>query len=86
MSDSDSQKRLMAFRSPIEQHHGTIRVRVDVQREGDKFWARAVPDPVRPSLMPLASGTTCELAIEAACEAASIAPPIPGGASPTSCP
>ena len=61
-----------AFRGPIEQHEGTIRVRVDVQRQGAKYLARAVPDPVRPYLMPLASGQTRELAIHAACEKASI--------------
>lgn len=63
-----------AFRGPIERHQGTIRVRVDVQREGAEYWARAVPDPVRPYLMPLASGQTRELAIHAACEKASIPP------------
>lgn len=63
-----------AFRGPIERHQGTIRVSVDVQREGAEYWARAVPDPVRPYLMPLASGQTRELAIHAACEKASILP------------
>jgi hypothetical protein len=60
------------FRGPIERHEGVIRVRVDVQREGVEFWARAVPDPIRPESMPLASGLTRELAIFAACEKASI--------------
>lgn len=63
-----------AFRGPIEVYHGTIRVRVDVQREGSEYWARVVYDPVRPDLMPLASGPTRELAIHAACEKASIPP------------
>ena len=63
-----------AFRGPIEQHSGVIRVRVDVQREGSEYWARVVYDPVRPDLMPLASGPTRELAIHAACEKASILP------------
>jgi hypothetical protein len=60
------------FRGPIEQHEGMIRVRVDVQREGSMFWARAVADPTRPEVMPLASGPTRELAIFAACEKASM--------------
>lgn len=63
-----------AFRGPIEHHQGTIRVRVDVQREGTEYWARAVADPIRPESMPLASGATRDLAIHAACEKASIQP------------
>ena len=63
-----------AFRGPIERHQGTIRVRVDVQREGTEYWARVVADPIRPESMPLASGSTRELAIHAACEKASIPP------------
>jgi hypothetical protein len=63
-----------AFRGPIERHQGTIRVRVDVQREGAEYWARVVTDPIRPESMPLASGPTRELAIHAACEKASIPP------------
>jgi hypothetical protein len=63
-----------AFRGPIERHQGTIRVRVDVQREGTEYWARVVADPIRPESMPLASGQTRELAIHAACEKASIPP------------
>ena len=61
-----------AFRGPIEQHQGTIRVRVDVQREGGEYWARVVADPIRPESMPLASGPTREMAIRAACEKASV--------------
>ena len=63
-----------AFRGPIERHQGIIRVRVDVQREGNEYWARVVADPIRPESMPLASGPTRELAIHAACEKASIPP------------
>ena len=63
-----------AFRGPIERHQGTIRVRVDVQREGTEYWARVVADPIRPESMPLACGPTRELAIHAACEKASIPP------------
>ena len=61
-----------AFRGPIERHQGTIRVRVDVQREGTEYWARVVADPIRPESMPLACGPTRELEIHAACEKASI--------------
>ena len=67
-----------AFRGPIELHQGTIRVRVNVQREGSKYWARVVADPIRPDSMPLASGPTRKMAIHAACEKASI-PPNAGG-------
>jgi hypothetical protein len=63
-----------AFRGPMERHRGTIRVRVDVQREGRKYWARVVADPIRPEAMPLASGPTRKIAIRAACEKASIPP------------
>jgi hypothetical protein len=63
-----------AFRGPMERHRGTIRVRVDVQREGRKYWARVVADPIRPEAMPLASGPTRKIAIRAACEKASILP------------
>jgi hypothetical protein len=62
------------FRGPIERHQGTIRVRVDVQREGNEYWARVVADPIRPDAMPLAAGPTREHAIHAACEKASIPP------------
>lgn len=63
-----------AFRGPIERHQGTIRVRVDVQREGNEYWARVVADHIRPESMPLASGPTREMAIHAACEKVSIPP------------
>lgn len=72
MDDQATQTTAEPFRGPIENHCGTICVRVDVQREGSEYWARAVPDPVRPDLMPLASGATRELAINAACKKASI--------------
>jgi putative AlgH/UPF0301 family transcriptional regulator len=57
---------------PIERHQGSIRVRIDVQREGSDYWARVVIDPSHPELMPLASGPTRETAIQAAGEKASI--------------
>jgi hypothetical protein len=60
------------FRGAIERHYCSIRVRVDVQREGDDYWARVVIDPTHPELMPLASGPTREMAIHAAGEKASI--------------
>jgi hypothetical protein len=62
----------LPFRGPIERHHCSIRVRIDVQREGSDYWARVVIDPIRPELMPLASGPTREMAIHAAGEKASI--------------
>jgi hypothetical protein len=62
----------LPFRGAIERHQGSIRVRIDVQREGRDYWARVVIDPTHPELMPLASGPTRETAIQAAGEKASI--------------